>query len=175
MPPRPVALTGFMGVGKTTAGRLAAARLGRPFHDTDELVEAQAGMSVPDLFRTRGEPHFRRLEATVVAELLEAGPSVIALGGGALLDADSRRRLLEGSLLIHLDAPWEEMQPEVAVLARTRPLLAGRDGAALERLFRERRELYGCAHVSVAAPRTGAAAVAEAIVQAVREREGGGG
>src|SRR5260221_9672699 len=82
---RSVVLIGMMGAGKSTIGRRLAARLRLPFLDADIEIEAAAGMSIPDIFETHGEPHFRDGEARVIARLLDSGPAVIATGGGAFI------------------------------------------------------------------------------------------
>ena len=82
---RCVVLIGMMGAGKSTIGRRIAARLRLPFVDADAEIETAAGMSIPDIFETHGEPHFRDGEARVIARLLESGPAVIATGGGAFM------------------------------------------------------------------------------------------
>src|SRR3979490_107817 len=79
---RSVVLVGMMGAGKSTIGRRLSARLRLPFLDADTEIEAAAGMSIPDIFETHGEPHFRDGEARVIARLLDSGPAVIATAGG---------------------------------------------------------------------------------------------
>src|SRR5256885_16375788 len=108
---QPIALTGFMGVGKTTVGSLLAERLGRPFFDTDAYVEESSGRRVDDFFLAGQEADFRRLEAEAVAELLDRGAPVIALGGGALLHAGSRALLPQKAPLVHLPPPWRQPKP----------------------------------------------------------------
>src|SRR5579875_1327452 len=98
---RPIALAGFMGVGKTTLGQRLAEVLDRPFYDTDRYVEETYGRRVDDFFVAGEELEFRRLEARAVADLTCRGPAVIALGGGVLLNRHSRLLLRERSLLIH--------------------------------------------------------------------------
>src|SRR5690242_17587996 len=98
---RPIALAGFMGVGKSTLGQMLAELLERPFFDTDSEVERRAGRSVRSFFPDE-EEEFRRFEADAVPDLLSRGPTIIALGGGALLNVGSRERLRSESLLVHL-------------------------------------------------------------------------
>lgn len=88
-----IVLIGFMGAGKTTVGRELAARLGRGFIDTDEVIELTAGLSIADIFQTGGEDGFRELEARVVREQLAGPPAVVALGGGALTTGSVREAL----------------------------------------------------------------------------------
>jgi shikimate kinase len=87
---RSVVLVGMMGVGKSSIGRRLAARLGVPFVDADTEIEKAAGMSIPDIFARHGEANFRSGEARVIARLLEGGPQVLATGGGAVMNADTR-------------------------------------------------------------------------------------
>src|SRR5437879_4889419 len=89
---RSIVLIGMMGAGKSTIGRRLSARLRLPFLDADTEIEAAAGMSIPDIFETHGEPHFRDGEARVIARLLDNGPAVIATGGGAFMRDAPRRR-----------------------------------------------------------------------------------
>lgn len=102
-----IVLVGFMGSGKTTVGRLVAERLGLPFADADEVIEARAGRGIPAIFATDGEEAFRDLEEATVADLLAGPESVIALGGGAL-EREATRSRLAGHTVVHLDVSLEE-------------------------------------------------------------------
>src|ERR1700728_4188790 len=87
---RSIVLVGMMGAGKSTIGRRLSARLGLPFLDADAEIEAAAGMSIPDIFESRGEAEFRNGEIRVIARLLDNGPAVIATGGGAVMRQETR-------------------------------------------------------------------------------------
>ena len=131
-----------MGVGKTTIGRLLAERLARPFYDTDSYVEAATGRSVDDFFLTQQEPEFRQREADAVKELVANGAVVIALGGGALLNASSRSLLRERSMLVHLHVPWNELRQRIPSLMATRPLMRGRTMNEIHQLYLDRQATY---------------------------------
>ena len=168
---RPIALAGFMGVGKTTIGRLLAERLERPFHDTDACVEAAAGRSVEDFFRNHEEGEFRRLEAAAVADLVVKGPVVIALGGGALMDDTSRRTLTERSVLVHLHVPWTQLRERVPALIATRPLLRDRTPADIRRLYLLRLATYASAAIRITIRRGTPAQAAEQVLAALRRQD----
>ena len=87
---RSVVLVGMMGAGKSSVGRRLASRLGLPFVDADTEIETAAGMTIPEIFSTHGEPYFRAGEARVIARLLDHGPQVLATGGGAVMDQRTR-------------------------------------------------------------------------------------
>src|ERR1700753_2455405 len=87
---RTVGLVGMMGAGKTSVGKRLAARLGVPFRDADQEIEAAASLTVPEIFEKCGEPEFRALERRVIARLLTEPPHILATGGGAPMDADTR-------------------------------------------------------------------------------------
>lgn len=89
-----IVLIGFMGAGKTTVGRALAHRLGRPFIDSDQLIERVAGLSIADIFEGYGEAGFREMEARVIAEQLAGPPAVLALGGGAVTTESVREELV---------------------------------------------------------------------------------
>ena len=132
---RNIVLIGFMGCGKTTIGRQLASRLEFGFTDTDALVEARVGMSIPDYFSTHGEAAFRDIEHEVVAKVSKLANQVIATGGGAVLRDDNRELLSNGNIVV-----WLTARPDV-VVARTerrrgaRPLLTT-DEDPLERVLR---------------------------------------
>jgi shikimate kinase len=146
---KPIALVGLMGAGKTKVGERLAERLGLPFFDSDSEVERTSGLAVAEIFERDGEAAFRVRERDAVARLANGAACVIATGGGAFLDADSRRELLEKCLVVWLDAPVETLAARVAA-DRFRPLLQGRDPhAALAALAEQRRPFYAEAHVTI--------------------------
>jgi shikimate kinase len=147
--PRRIVLTGFMGSGKSTVGQLVAERLGWSFVDVDDVIEAEAGCAITELFRRHGEEHFRRLEHQTIARLAEGDSLVLALGGGAIERAETRHLLLTspGTLLVHLEV---ELQTTLACCAgteHTRPILA--DQVNLASRYERRLPLYRTAHVSI--------------------------
>lgn len=174
-------LVGMMGAGKTSVGRRCAARLGRGFVDTDDLVEANAGMRVAEIFESRGETVFRELERAAVADACASLESlVIACGGGAVLDGDNRRALRRAGIVVWLRAAPEVLSARVGREAGTvRPLLAGAGSTAasaaatLERLAELRAGTYvAAAHVVVDTDDQTLDEVADAVIAAF-EREGG--
>ena len=139
---RSVVLVGMMGAGKSTIGRRLASRLRLPFLDADTEIEAAAGMSIPDIFESHGEPHFRDGEARVIARLLDNGPVVLATGGGAFLREETRNRISDKAVSIWLKAEADIIMRRVKRRA-DRPLLKTADPAAtVERLIGEREPFY---------------------------------
>jgi shikimate kinase len=146
---RSVVLVGMMGAGKSTIGRRLAARLGLPFFDADVEIEAAAGMSIPDIFETRGEPDFREGEARVIARLLDSGPAVIAPGGGALMRKETRDRIRDKAVSIWLKADVDIIMRRVKRRS-DRPLLRTADPeATVGRLLSEREPIYQLADLTV--------------------------
>ena len=121
-------LIGFMGAGKSTVGRDLAARLGRPFCDTDKLIEKRAGLTIPEIFDALGEDGFRRLEAEVIREVAEEEGLVVALGGGAPLQDGNWYRLKESGVTVYLREAPEALHARLSK-SEGRPLLAGYAGA----------------------------------------------
>ncbi len=120
---RRIVLTGFMGSGKSTVGRLLAERLGWAFLDLDQLIESRAGLSVPEIFALHGEPHFRRLESTALAIALGRPNTVLALGGGTP-ETLTNRLLLEqtpATVTVLLDAPFPMLFDRCVLQALDRP------------------------------------------------------
>src|SRR5687768_14746339 len=112
--PRNIILAGFMGTGKTTVGRVLAARLGWKFMDTERLIEERAACSVPEIFEKQGEDTFRQLERAVAEELKNLKKHVIATGGGMVVDAQNRMALEEAGLLVLLTARAETIYERVS-------------------------------------------------------------
>jgi shikimate kinase len=137
-----VVLFGFMGVGKTTVGRLLATRLGYNFVDSDAETEKEAGMKVKEVFASLGEPAFRAMERKIVLRLSVGDEQVIALGGGAVLDPINIEHLRCSSRMVLLTASPEEINLRTR-LDSTRPLLAEEDKLGrIRMLLAERRERY---------------------------------
>jgi shikimate kinase len=147
---RSIVLVGMMGAGKTTIGRRLSARLRLPFVDADSEIEAAAGMSIPDIFESHGEPHFRDGEARVIARLLDGGPAVIATGGGAFMREETRSRIGSKAVSIWLKADADVIMKRVKRRA-DRPLLQTADPAAtVGRLIEEREPVYQHADLTIA-------------------------
>ena len=144
-----ITLTGFMGGGKTTVGRLLADALGCPFMDLDDLIVKKAGKSIPDIFAQDGEPAFRQLEAQVLRKTVEKyaeSTVVLALGGGAVLAPASAALLHEKTVCIYLRATIDTLLERLAGETADRPLA---DDAMAARLA-EREPLYEkTAHVII--------------------------
>ena len=154
-----------MGSGKSTIGRRLAVRLRTKFVDADEEIERAAGMSVADIFSRFGEPHFRDGERRVIARLLDGPPIILATGGGAFMNAETRTLILQGSLCIWLDADVDTLVERVG-RRDTRPLLKDRDAAdVLRELAAQRNPVYAEAHLHIPS----AASPHEATVRAILE------
>lgn len=139
---RPIVLVGMMGVGKSTIGRKLAQLLGLPFADADEEIEQAAQMSVAEIFERFGEAYFRDGERRVIARLLDAGPSVLATGGGAFVQEDTRALILQRGIAVWLDSDVATIVDRVS-RRDTRPLL--REGDPREivaRLKADRESAY---------------------------------
>lgn len=128
--------------GKSSLGRLLARRLGATFYDADALIEAGAAQPIPDIFSEEGEAGFRRRERETIATLLAGPPGVVALGGGALLDAENRAAVEAAGPVLRLSAPFEEILRRLNASAGGRPLLDGDTQARLRALLDERAPHY---------------------------------
>lgn len=123
---RSIVLVGMMGAGKTSIGKRLAQRLGVPFNDADAEIERAAGMTIPEIFSTRGEAEFRLGEQRVIQRLLGEGASVLATGGGAFMNADTRKRIAEAGVSIWLKADFDVLLRRVKKRSN-RPLLQTED------------------------------------------------
>ncbi len=148
--PRSIVLVGMMGVGKSSIGRRLAARLGIPFVDADGEIEKAAGMSIADIFARHGEPSFRSGEARVIARLLDSGPQVLATGGGAVLNADTRAAIKAKGISIWLKADFDVLVRRITKRRNERPLLQTADPVeTLRQLLAEREPIYALADLTV--------------------------
>ncbi|MEM8917708.1 MAG: shikimate kinase [Pseudomonadota bacterium] len=146
---RPIVLIGLMGVGKTTVGRRLAKKLDLPFVDADEEIEKAAGLTISEIFDRFGEEYFRDGERRVISRLLDDRKQVIATGGGAFMNAETRHLILSHATAVWLDADVDILVKRVA-RRDTRPLLKDGDPREiLRKLADERNPVYAQAHVHV--------------------------
>ena len=167
-----IVMVGMMGAGKSSIGRRLAARLGIPFADADAEIEQAAGMSIADIFEAHGEPSFRSGEARVIARLLEHGPQVLATGGGAFMNPQTRVNIHRKGISVWLKAEHD-------VLARRlrrrsdRPLLKTADPmATLTSLLAKRDPIYGEANIVVVSRDVSHEVIVDEIVTALRGKLG---
>jgi shikimate kinase len=147
---RSIVLVGMMGVGKSSIGRRLAARLGVPFVDADAEIEKAAGMSIADIFARHGEADFRSGEARVIARLLDGGPQVLATGGGAVMNADTRVAIKAKGVSIWLSAEFDVLMRRINKRKNDRPMLQTADPAAtLRDLLVAREPAYAQADLTV--------------------------
>ena len=167
--PRTIALVGLMGVGKTTVGRRLANRLGREFVDADAEIEAAAAMTVSDIFAKLGEPEFRAGEARVIRRLLDGEPKVLATGGGAMLNPDTRALLKTRSVSVWLRADLDVLAARVS-RRDTRPLLRGKDPRqVLGALAEARYPIYAEADLAVDVGGGSHAQAVESVIAALAD------
>lgn len=146
---RSLVLVGLMGAGKSTVGRRLAQKLGLPFRDADHEIEAAAGMTIADIFSIHGEAHFRDGERRVIARLLQEGPMVLATGGGAFMNDETRARIAQHGISVWLRADLEVLMRRVRKRA-TRPLLKTADPeSTMRELIAARHPIYATADLTV--------------------------
>jgi shikimate kinase len=168
---RPVVLIGLMGAGKTCVGRRLAKRLGIPFVDADEEIAAAAGCPIPEIFTRFGEAHFREGERKVIARLLESGPMVLATGGGAFMDPETRAEIRRAGISVWLRADLELLFRRTSNGRRDRPLLNNDDPrATLEKLMQVRYPVYAEADIIVDTYDEAPETTAERVLAALEAR-----
>jgi len=168
--PRAIVLVGLMGVGKSTVGRRLAARLRLPFVDADHAIEEAAGMPIAEIFDKFGEPYFRDGERRVIARLMDGTPKVIATGGGAFINPDTRALILAESTSIWLHARTDVLAERVG-RRDTRPLLRGRNPRqVLDELAAVRNPIYAEAHIHITSNKSPHETTVNAILKAMAAR-----
>ncbi|OGS47805.1 MAG: shikimate kinase [Erythrobacter sp. RIFCSPHIGHO2_12_FULL_63_10] len=164
---RPLVLVGLMGVGKSTIGRRLAGVIHRDFVDADEEIERAAQRSVREIFDEFGEPYFRDGERRVIARLIEDGHGVIATGGGAFVDDETRALILDKGIAIWLDCDIDILVERTAK-RDTRPLLRqGDPRTILAELYELRKPCYSQAHIRVESLNGPHIRIVDAILEAV--------
>ena len=146
---RPIVLVGLMGAGKTSVGRRLAEKLSIPFVDADHEIEAAAGKSIKEIFADHGEPYFREGERRVIQRLIGNGAQVLATGGGAYMNDETRQRIQESGISVWLRASLPILMKRV-MKRQDRPLLQNEDPQAVMRgLMEMRYPVYALADVTV--------------------------
>ncbi|GAB4136095.1 MAG: hypothetical protein Tsb0016_00110 [Sphingomonadales bacterium] len=169
LPARPIVLVGLMGCGKTSVGRRLADRLGWPFIDSDVEIEQAAGCSINEIFERFGEPAFRDGERRVIRRLLDGAPKVIATGGGAFMDPDTRALIKAEAMSVWLKADIDVLVERTS-RRNSRPLLLGKDAkAVLSELAARRYPHYGEADITISSGRGPHEAVVNAIIAALKD------
>lgn len=164
---RSIVLVGLMGAGKSSIGRRLAHRLGLPFVDADTEIEKAADLTIPEIFDKHGEAYFRSGEVRVVARILDAGPQVLATGGGAYMNAGTRDRIRERGISIWLKADLDVLMKRVKRRG-DRPLLKADDPqAVLKRLMDERYPVYAEAALTVLSREATHEDVVEDVIRAL--------
>ena len=162
-------LIGFMGTGKSEVGRALAKRLNLPFVDADRAIERKAKMPVAEIFRRKGENHFRALESALAERLSSSVSRVFAWGGGAWLSSRNKKRLLDSGTVVLLTCSeaelWKRLEPEIPI----RPLLGGPNPRArFKTLLKARQNAYRGADMQVSTTRQSPDQIAGAILKRLR-------
>ena len=170
---RSLVLVGLMGAGKSTVGRRLAQTLQLPFRDADHEIEAAAGMTIPEIFAIHGEDHFRDGERRVIARLLQEGPIVLATGGGAFMNDETRLRIAQHGISLWLKADLDVLMRRVRKRT-TRPLLQNPDPeGTMRRLMEVRYPVYATADITIDSHEAPHDRVVADIVKALGEWLGG--
>jgi shikimate kinase len=166
---RSLVLVGMMGAGKSSVGRKLAMRLALPFVDADTEIEAAAGMTIPEIFEIRGEPEFRSGEARVIARLLDSGPQVLATGGGAYMNPETRKLIAQKAISIWLKAEFDILMRRIK--RRTdRPLLRTVDpDSTLKQLIDERYPVYALADLTIESRDVSHEVIVDEVIEALAE------
>lgn len=164
---RSIVLVGMPGCGKSAIGRRLAPRLDLPFIDADEEIERAAGKSIKDIFAEHGEAYFRDGERRVIARLLASGPQVLATGGGAMMDAETRRTVKRAGISIWVKAELPVLLRRVAK-RNNRPLFEGRDAeTVMTELMEARNPVFATADIIVESREIPHEVIVDEIVAAI--------
>ncbi len=163
-----IVLVGFMGAGKSVCGRLLARRLGRCLVETDDMIVAREGRSIPEIFREAGEERFRQLEAEALEALKLKSGEIIATGGGLPCREGRMELLRELGTVVWLDGDVRELHARASHIGN-RPMLDGRSIGEIEELYRVRQPYYRRAHIAIDTTGLGPDQVAARVLAALRE------
>jgi shikimate kinase len=163
-----IVFIGFMGVGKTTIGKLVAKKLYRDFIDIDEEIEKEYNMPVSQIFNKIGEKAFREREKSLITKICNQKLQVISLGGGAFLQEEIRNVCLSSCIVFFLDLSWESWKDRISLIIDSRPVLQGKSPEEIEELFYKRQEIYSQHHSKVETDNHDVEEVADYIVESLK-------
>lgn len=165
-----IVLIGFMGVGKTTIGKLVAQHTSREFIDLDEQIEEQFKMPIVGIFKTFGEEQFREAETSILKYwCMNTRSKVLSLGGGAFMKADNREVCLATSIVVYLDLSFDVWKERVNLLMNTRPILQNKSLAEIEELYNKRKPVYALSHLTIKTDGMNADEVAVQLVELLKQ------
>lgn len=164
-----IVFVGFMGVGKTTVGRLVAKKLLRDFIDIDHVIEDETRMSIPHIFEKFGEAYFRKLEREIISNIvLNEKLKVISLGGGAYMQKEVREICLKHCIVFSLDLEWNKWLHRFEHLKADRPILKNKNLSEIQKLYDERYPIYSICNSSVEIADKSQDTIAEYIVNCLK-------
>ncbi len=165
----PIVLVGLMGAGKTTVGMRLAKLISKTFADSDQCIEQETRHTVAEIFEKYGEPHFRMLERNTIKRLIEMETGIIATGGGAFIDPESRKLIKEHTISIWLHSNTDVTMERVS-RNNARPLLRSPDPKAIiEKLMTERYPVYSEADIEIATDNGDRDEILELIITKLNE------
>jgi shikimate kinase len=160
-----IVLVGFMGTGKSTVGRFLAEKLSWDLVDTDHYIENQEGMTIPELFSTKGEAYFREAETQAIREIMGRTKQVVETGGGAVLAETNRTCMKQNGYVVALTASLETILLRVGG-DRNRPLLQGKASEVVPQLLERRKHAYDFADLRIATDRLRIELIAQRLLEA---------
>lgn len=163
-----IVFVGFMGVGKTTIGKLVAKKLDRDFIDIDEEIEKEFKMPATKIFETFGEKTFREREKNLIVDLSKQPLNVISVGGGAFMQEDIRNACLANCLVFYLDLSWDSWKERISLIIDSRPVLQNKSLDQIEELFYSRQSAYSLHHLTVKLDNLNEEEAAEYITESLK-------
>lgn len=165
---RSIVFIGFMGVGKTSIGKLVAKKLYRDFIDADEEIEKEFGMPPTEIFKNFGEKVFREKEKEIITKLCSQKLKILSLGGGAFLQEEVRKVCMEKSIVFALDLSWESWKDRISLIIDSRPVLQGKSIEEMEEIFKSRQAIYSIHHSKVETDNHEIEEIADYIVDSLK-------
>ena len=163
-----IVFIGFMGVGKTTIGKLVAQKLYRDFIDIDKEIEKEYNMPTSEIFKTFGEKEFREKEKSLINDFSKQRLKIISVGGGAFLQEEVQQICLSNCIVFFLDLSWESWKERISLIIDSRPVLQGKSLDEIKELFYDRQKIYSVHNSKVKTDNLDVESVADFIVDSLK-------